>query len=349
VLAEVVQLFPGPFVHIGGDEVSPRSWRSSAEVDRLMQRNRWSSYGQVQAYMTKRVAAYLQRQGRRAVVWDEALSGPVPANTVVMAWRGEPAVRLGLARGVEIVASPDGPLYFDGYQGDPEQERPAMRFRATLEQVYRYRPLAPESAAAGGKRIIGLQANVWTEQIATPDRLFYMLLPRELALAEIAWGRPSVAQWPEFQQRLPAQLRWLSANGYSFRIPDVAFAFSGGPVRFAPLGDSVQSARAFTASSSVRLSLDVPVTGDIRFTTDGTPPSAGARKYVAPVPLRLSPGEAITVQAAAFVDGRRGPVGRCIVRRVSTVPPLEAGRMYASWTALISDQRPGTYVPPSFP
>lgn len=349
VLAEVVQLFPGRFVHIGGDEVSSRGWRSSAEVDRLMRRNRWTRYGQVQAYITTRLAAYLDRHARRAVVWDDALSGAFPANAVVMAWRGEPAIRLGLARGLDVVATPDGPLYFDGYQGDPEQEPAAMRFRATLQQVYRYRPPLPGSAAAGAHGIIGMQANVWTEQIRTPDHLFYMLLPRELALAEVAWDRPSEAEWSEFQQRLPAQLRWLSANGYSFRIPDVAFAFVGAPAYFAPNGDSVESARAFTSASSVRLTLDAPVTGEIRFTTDGTLPNAHARKYVAPMPLRLSRGETMTVQAAAFVDGRRGPIGRCIVRRVTALPPLAAGRMYATWAALTSDRRPGIYAPSDFP
>jgi hexosaminidase len=348
VLAEVVQLFPGRFVHLGGDEVSPRGWRSSAEVSRLMRRNGWTSYGQVQAYFTQRLTASLERQHRRAVVWDDALSGPVPPNTVVMAWRGEPAARLGAARGLDVVAVPDGPLYFDGYQGDPEQEEPAMRYRATLEQVYRYQPFAAVSGEARS-RLIGIQANLWTEQIATPDHLFYMLLPRELALAEIAWTGPNETRWPGFRERLPAQLGWLSANGYRFRIPDVAFTLAGGPVRFTRHGESVQSARAFTTASSFRVALDAPVSGEIRFTTDGTLPGVHARKYVAPVALSLSPGEAVTVQAAAFVDGRRGPVGRCVVRRTSALPPLGAGRAYASWAALISDLQPGIYVPPKFP
>ncbi|MBV8367327.1 MAG: family 20 glycosylhydrolase [Candidatus Eremiobacteraeota bacterium] len=345
VLTEVVQLFPGPYVHVGGDEVSRRSWRSSAEVARLMRRNKWASYDALQAYFTQRLAGSLARQQRRAVVWDDALSGTVPPNTVIMAWRGEPAARLGLARGFDVVAVPDGPLYFDGYQGDPEQEPSAMRFRATLEQVYRYRPVA--RSPAGGHGIVGMQANVWTEQIATPDHLFYMLLPRELALAETAWAGSDAAEWLGFQRRLPAQLQWLSANGYRFRIPDVAFTFSGGAVRFAPQGTSVQSARAYTSASSLRLALDAPVAGEIRFTTDGTLPTARAQKYAAPVALRLAPGEAVVVQAAAFVDGRRGPIGRCTVRRTATLPP--PNQTYSSWTALISDQRPGIYVPPRFP
>jgi len=183
---------------------------------------------------------------------------------------------IGTARGLDIVATPDGPLYFDGYQGDPEQEPGAMRFRATLQQVYRYRPPA-SAAASGGHGIIGVQANVWTEQIRTPEHLFYMLLPRELALAEIAWAQPNAQQWPDFEQRLPAQLRWLSANRYAFRIPDVGFAFSDGPVRFAPNADSLESARVLTTSSSVRLVLDAPVTGEIRFTPTERLPARGRR------------------------------------------------------------------------
>lgn len=348
VLAEVVQLFPGRYVHIGGDEVSMESWRSSSAVQNLMRRNRWTKYSQVQAYVTNRLSAYLEHHGHRAIVWDDVLAGTVPSYDVVMAWRGEPASRLALARGLDTVSSPDGPLYFDGYQGDPEQEPAAMPFRATLEQVYRYRPPLSRITTAGRHGVIGIQANVWTERIRTPDHLFYMLLPRELALAEVAWAMPSMAQWPEFEQRLPTQLEWLSANGYSFRIPDVAFALSGSTVRFTPIGDSVQSARAYAASSFVRLSLSAPVTGEIRFTTDGAAPNAASRRYLTPVTLRLAPGESVTTRAAVFVGGRRGPVGRCIVRRTTALPPL-VGQVYPSWAALMSDRRPGTYVPSHFP
>lgn len=349
VLGEVVALFPEPFVHIGGDEVSPRGWRSSAFVHGLMRQKGFTTYAQLQAYVMTRLSRYLEHRGRRAVAWDDALAGPIPKNVVIMAWRGQRAVSLGLERGHDVIASPDGPLYFDGYQGDPAEEAPAMRFRATLEQVYRYDPRPSGVAPAQRDRIIGVQANVWTEQISTPGHLFYMLLPRELALAEIAWAPRSEETWPGFRQRLPAQLAWLSEHGYGFRIPDVALTFSGTPMRFAPLGDSVQSGRAITGAPLVHLTLDAPVGSEIRFTTDGAQPTQRSRQYRSPLTIPLGVGETLELQAAAFVGGTRGPISRCTVRRTKTLRAAGPPGSYASWSAMISGQRAGIYSPPTFP
>lgn len=349
VLAEVTELFPGPFVHLGGDEVSPRNWRESRLVDRLMRDNHLATYPQVQAYMMTRLARSVERRGKRAVMWDDALAGPIPQDVVVTAWRGEPAEVLGVTLGHDVVASPDGPLYFDGYQGDADQEPPAMRYRATLEQVYRHDPVSAALPAAARDHVVGVQANVWSEQIATPDHLFYMLLPRELALAETGWAGTRTDEWPGFRERLPAQLAWLSSHGYSFRVPDVEYTFSERDVRFSPLGASVESGSAATTSEVVHVTIDAPVAGEIRFTTDGSSPTDHAPRYTSPLAFRLANGERLQLRAAAFAYGRRGAVSRCTVSRVAVLAPVDGRRTFASWSALVSAQPPGVYHPPSFP
>jgi hexosaminidase len=332
VLAEIVALFPGPYVHIGGDEVSSREWRSSAAVAELMRRERLSSYAAVQGYVTMRLARFLERNGRRAVAWDEVLAAPVPASVVVMAWRGG-MTDVARRSGRDVVASPDGPLYFDAYQGDSAQEPPTMRFVATLDQVYRY--------DAGD--VMGVQANLWTEQVATADHLFYMLLPRELALAEVAWSTPSARSWESFGARLPPELTWLERHGYRFRIPDVAFDLDDAGAVFAEVPGRIDAALALVPSRAVRVALSAPAPGTIRYTTDGSAPTIRSPLYRAPFTVDLDAGGAV-VKAAAFLDdGSRGPLTACRIRR--GVASHAAGT-FPSWSALLAARSPNVYRPP---
>jgi hexosaminidase len=309
-----------------------------------MQREHLATYAQVQGYITTRLARFLESNGRRAVAWDEVLEANVPTSVVIMAWRGGGMAEQAMRSGHDVITTPDGPLYFDAYQGDRAQEPPAMRFVSTLEQVYRY---DPSQTAGATSHLLGAQANLWTEQIATSDHVFYMLLPRALALAELTWTPPPAKSWSSFNARMPSELAWLEQHGYKFRIPDVAFGTSASDVRFAAVPGRIDSAVAETRSPFVRLALQSAAPGAMHYTTDGSAPTIRSPLFRSPFGVSLAPGEAVEVRAAAFLnDGTRGAVSSCTIRRRAPHAWRRSLRTFPSWTALVSSRSADVYTPP---
>jgi hexosaminidase len=216
-------------------------------------------------------------------------------------------------------------LYFDAYQGDRHQEPPGSPHMSTLEEVYDYDP-------PSGAHILGVQANLWTEKIGTQDHLWYMLYPRTLALAELAWDPPPRKSWPDFLRRLPAQLARLQAEGVTFRIPAVAFAVEG--ARFYAVPGNATAAIARTRRGDVTISLSVPVSGGrIYYTTDGSAPSQSSVAYSGPFRVRVAQGGTTLRAYAVTSDGRSGTVSRCIVLRDRTLPASAGSR---TWSSLVS-------------
>jgi hexosaminidase len=255
-----------------------------------------------------------------------------------MSWRGEkPGIR-AVKRGNDAVMTPDGPLYFDAYQGDRLQEPRAIGNMSTLEEVYDYDPTPDTVSSQESAHILGAQANLWTEYIATPDYLFYMLLPRELALAEIAWVPRELKSWDSFLARLPRQFSWLETQHYPFRVPNPSFTVSGGTMNFASVQGNVQSVDALTDAQNVTMMLSVPLLdGVVRFTTDGSEPSASAHVYSGPLALSLRPGQRADVKALTILpDGRTSTISECIVRRVSLAAVKSRIHASHSWRALVS-------------
>ena len=316
VLDEAIAQFPSPYVHAGGDEVP---WPAS----------------RAQPLFTRTLERELAAHGRRLAGWDEIDTPQLARTTLVTVWRGPRRAAL-VARGGHDVVVASAPLYFDAAQGDAAQEPPATRHMSTLEQVYSDAVLPPGLDAASARHVIGVQGNLWTEHIDAEQQLFRMLLPRALALSEIAWTPRARKSWDGFLARLPAQLAWLDAHGYAFRIPNAAFTFSGGPARFDAVAGHVQSVRVTTSASSLTVALSVPLAGaTIRYTTDGTPPSAASTPYRGPFTVR-SAGTPLRIRAAVFFHGRRGAEAESLIARVSP-SALRARRGGAtSWTSLVS-------------
>jgi hexosaminidase len=316
VLGEAMAAFPSPYVHAGGDEVPPPA-------------------SAVQPRFTRALEAHVRSRGRRLVGWDEIFTPQLSRDAIVMVWTS-PKRAVAAARHGNDVVRASGALYFDAAQGEPAQEPRASRHMATLQQVYDYTVMPAGLTRAEAAHVIGGQANVWTEHIASADHLFYMTLPRELALAEILWTPRERKSWDSFLARLPTQFRWLENHGYPFRIPNVAFDVSGGPASFEAVPGHVQSVTARTAARSVTVALTVPLSDAvIRYTADGSAPSAASKAYGGPfvVPVTRAP---VRIRAAAFLHGRRGAVTECTVVR-SSVTALRARRgASASWKALVS-------------
>ncbi|MEA2718465.1 MAG: hexosaminidase [Candidatus Eremiobacteraeota bacterium] len=316
VWSEAMSAFPSPFLHAGGDEVP---YPASLE----------------QPQFTQRLDDFFTSRGRRLVGWDEILTPRLSRRATVMAWRGPARVADAARRGNDVIAA-WGALYFDAAQGDAAQEPRASAHMSTLEQVYDYRVTPPRLTPAQSAHVIGGQANVWTENITAPDHLFYMTLPRELALAEIVWTPRERKSWSSFLERLPAQLAWLDARHYAFRVPNVSFDVTGAPAIFEAVPRHVQSVAAWTSAPNVTVALGVPLDGAvIRYTTGGDVPSPASPAYVKPFNVRMA-RVPVRIRAAAFFHGRMGSVTECTITRRPPADIRARRNASKSWSALVS-------------
>jgi hexosaminidase len=307
VLGEVIALFPGPYVHIGGDEVSKEGWRRSAEAQAIMKRHSLKNEDELQSYFVRRMVRFLASRGKRTIGWDEILDGGLAPGAIVMSWRGESGGIEAVKEGHLAIMAPSEYCYFDYGQGDPRREPANIGGFIPLDKVYRYEPIPRQLASPGRKFILGIQANVWTEYIATPEYLEYMLFPRLLAFAEVAWSPEAGRRYENFRSRLPFQLAHLDARHVSYRIPEPA-----------GLHD------LYTTSDDqaiIELRADVPGSL-IRYTLDGSEPGETSPRYLSPirVPLPLGQSTRLNLDVVA-PSGRRSVVyGATFLRRA----PLDA-------------------------
>lgn len=213
VFSEVLELFPSEFIHIGGDEASSRAWMACPKCRALMEREGLKTPAELQAYAVHRIGRFLEAHGRRLVGWDEILDGSIPADAVVMSWRGEEGGRRAAAAGHDVVMTPGSYCYFDGYQDNPMTQPQAFTGYLPLSKVYSYDP-APEQMA-GRDRVLGVQANLWTEYIPTPEQAEYMLYPRAFALAEVAWSPQKSRDYDGFRTRALIYTERAREAGYN--------------------------------------------------------------------------------------------------------------------------------------
>jgi hexosaminidase len=233
-----------------------------------------------------------------------------------MSWRGTQGGIKAAALGNDTVMTPDGPLYFDAYQGDRNQEPLAIGGLSTPQMVYNYDPLA-QIPRNEQRYILGVQANIWTEWIGSVQHLFYMALPRELALSEIAWTAPQNKNWNSFEQRMGPQYLWLQQQRFNFRIPNPAFSIAGGALQLDNVVPGVQTISAHIDASSVSVTLSDPVpNAALVYTTDGTDPKRSSQRYTKALQLSLEPGQRVTISAAAVLpNGRMSTITKLILER----------------------------------
>jgi hexosaminidase len=229
VLAEVIGLFPGEFVHVGGDEAVKDQWKASSRVQARMHELGVANEEALQGYFTQRMGKYLEAHGRRLIGWDEILGGGVPAGAAVMSWRGVDGAITAAASGHDAVLSPAPTLYLDQRQGAGPGEPPGRGEVVSLERVYRFDPL-PGPLAGAAARVLGVQANLWTEHVRTEERAAYMTWPRAAALAEIAWSAAERRDFADFQRRLPLEFDRYRALGIHFSTDAFAPPRTLGPL-----------------------------------------------------------------------------------------------------------------------
>lgn len=218
VLDEVLDVFPGRYVHVGGDECPRTEWAASPRARARRDELGLTSDDQLQAWFIGRLAEHLNNRGRRLIGWDEILDGGIAGGATVMSWRGETGGIAAARAGHDVVMSPENVVYLDHYQGDPATEPWAPRGNNTLRRIPSYDPVPSVLDAEQAAHVLGVQANVWVEYIPTAAHLDYMVFPRLCAVAEIAWGatgRDAAA----FERRLGEHLRRLDVLGVGYREP----------------------------------------------------------------------------------------------------------------------------------
>lgn len=215
ILAEVVGVFDAPYVHIGGDEVPKADWAASPEAHAQWRGLGLASLAELQTWFTEQIASYLTSHGRRLVGWDEIIDDGVPhGNPVVMAWRDwTDAAGRATRAGVDVVQAPSL-LYFDHAYGTEDSEPLSIGPGAELAEVYAYDPYAGLSDPA---HLLGIQAQLWSEYIPTPEHLWYMAFPRLVAVADIGWYGTDRPPYEEFLADLPGRLEALADLGIGHR------------------------------------------------------------------------------------------------------------------------------------
>ncbi|MDP8204229.1 MAG: beta-N-acetylhexosaminidase [Candidatus Tenebribacter mawsonii] len=216
VLNEVLELFPGKYIHIGGDEVNKEEWKKCSKCLTRMQKENLQNVEELQSWFIKRIGKYLHSKNRKLIGWDEILEGGLAPNAAVMSWQGEKGGIQAAKIGHDVVMSPGTHCYFDHYQDDPETEPKAIGGYTTLKKVYSYEPIPKELTKRQAKHILGAQANVWTEWMETPEHIEYMIFPRITALAEVLWSTIDNKNWEDFKERLQKFLNVYRIIGINY-------------------------------------------------------------------------------------------------------------------------------------
>ena len=234
VLEEVMDIFPSPFIHIGGDEATMKTWSQCVNCKKRMEEEGYTEVKQLQGYLIRRIEAFVRSHGRRIIGWDEILETGVPKGAVVQSWRGVSGGQKASAEGHEVIMSPNTHCYYNYYQDLIRKEPKAVGELVSLRFTYGYEPLAEGMDPA---LLLGVQANLWTELIPTPEHAEYMLYPRLFALAETAWTPASAKEYKPFRKRARALLDVFRSRGYrTFDMDTESDLARSGLQRFPPEG-----------------------------------------------------------------------------------------------------------------
>ena len=226
VLTEAMDIFPSEYIHIGGDEAFNEEmgipWdhcpKCAAKMRELGIKKGPMAKHYLQNYVTARMQAFLNQHGRKIIGWDEVLEGNLAPGATVMSWRGVKGGIEAANKGFDAIMTPNSYLYFDYYQGQERDKEPfGIGGYLPVEKVYSYEPFDGLTPAAQ-KHILGVQANLWTEYIATPEHLEYMLLPRMCALSEVQWCAADKKDYARFDASLDHTFAILDAMGMNYSL-----------------------------------------------------------------------------------------------------------------------------------
>jgi hexosaminidase len=218
VLTEVLALFPGPYVHIGGDEAGKAQWKANPSIQARMKALGLKDEHELQSWFIRQMDTFLTARGRRLIGWDEILEGGLAENATVMSWRGMDGGIAAAKANHDVVMAPGSHTYFDHYQSRDKSAEPlAIGGFTPLDTVYAFEPVPPQLSATEAKHVLGAQAQLWTEYMPNAKHVEYMAYPRMVALSEVLWSTKARRDYADFTTRLPAHLARLDALDVNYR------------------------------------------------------------------------------------------------------------------------------------
>lgn len=276
ILDEVIALFPGNYIHIGGDEVPDDHWKKSKQVTELMLKENIKTYAGVEAYFINTIEKYLISKGKKMIGWDEILDGGVSSNASIMSWRGTEGGIAAAKHSNYAVMTPGDYCYFDHCQSKNSMEPLCIGGFLPLEKVYSYEPVASELNSEQANYILGAQANVWTEYLSTNDQIEYMIFPRMLALSEVVWSQKAKKDWWDFVGRIQKQFELMEFRKINYRVPEPE-------IQLRPLEEN-----KFTLGIS-----SLKQNSDFYYTIDGSVPTSASTKYSESIVIALTPNQKV--------------------------------------------------------
>lgn len=214
ILSEVIDLFPSHYIHIGGDEAGKGAWKTCPDCQRRMKEEGLKSLDELQSYLIRRIEKFVNSKGRDIIGWDEILEGGLAPNATVMSWRGTSGGIKAIKAGHDVVMTP-GELYLDHTQDAPFKEPMSIGGYGSLQVTYDFNPVDPSITQEELKHLLGVQANLWTEYVPTPEHAEYMYYPRTFAVAETGWSRAEDKNYEKFRPRAVELCNILQKLGYN--------------------------------------------------------------------------------------------------------------------------------------
>ncbi|WP_428329550.1 family 20 glycosylhydrolase [Mucilaginibacter sp.] len=314
VLTEVMALFPGKYIHVGGDEVPKDAWKKSPFCQQLIKKLKLDKGGdkespedKLQSYFIQRIEKFVNSKGRSIIGWDEILEGGLSPNATVMSWRGEAGGIAAAQQSHNVVMTPgSGGLYIDQQQGKSNLEPLSIGGFDPLSRIYSYNPTPAVLTADQQKFILGVQANLWTEYIPTENKADYMILPRLFALAEVAWTPLANKNYTNFaNERVPAQLALLDKKPFNYRVPEtigVKDTIIFGNQLVVNLKPSVKGAKVY-------------------YTIDGYKPDATGIEYTMPMTYNVPADQYRELKTVVITQtGKVGQATRQVVYNKTALP-----------------------------
>ena len=285
ILSEVVELFPGEYLHIGGDECPKTRWKECDDCQVRIKNEGLKDEHELQSYFIKRIEKFLHSRGKKLIGWDEILEGGLPARAAVMSWRGESGGIEAANNGHFVVMSPNATNYFDHYQGE-YNEPLAIGGLTDMKEVYDYQPIPKELDPDKKEFILGSQANLWSEYILSDDHMEYMIFPRICAMAENLWTDEDKQNWEEFVQRMDTEYSRLDQWGINYRVNP--------PMGYEDIN------RFFADSTVVTLDCGIP-SAEMRYSLDGSEPNQNSTLYTESFTIQLD--KKVTLKSKTFMSG----------------------------------------------